>query len=167
MKAILEKLSAYTVLGYLLPGVLFVILGERLTSFSLIQRSWVAGIVLYYFIGLVISRVGVLIVQPVLERIGFVEEAPYEDYVEASANRIQGLMSYRYGTACFGRCVRCVMMLIGLKIGEKVIGVLPWGADVYDFVMLAGLVLLLLFSYRKQAQAVVRRVRYVGKKGRG
>lgn len=165
MKAILEKLSAYTVLGYLLPGVLFVILGERLTSFSLIQRSWVAGIVLYYFIGLVISRVGALIVQPVLERIGFVDEAPYEDYVEAweSDSRID-VLSVR--NSLFRTLCTMVMMLIGLKIGEKVIGVLPWGADVYDFVMLAGLVVLFLFSYRKQARAVVRRVRYVRKKGR-
>ena len=86
MKAILEKLSAYNIFSYLLPGLLFVSLGERLTSFSLIQRSWIVGIVLYYFIGLVISRVGSLIVKPLLERIGFVKEAPYEDYVEASAS---------------------------------------------------------------------------------
>ncbi|MCE2397009.1 hypothetical protein J4G02_21035 [Candidatus Poribacteria bacterium] len=50
MKTILEKLSAYNIFSYLLPGLLFVILGERLTSFSLIQRSWIVGIVLYYFI---------------------------------------------------------------------------------------------------------------------
>ena len=47
-----------------------------------------------------------------------------------------------------------VMMLIGLKIGEKVIGVLPWSADAYDFIMLAILFVLLLFSYRKQTQEV-------------
>ena len=52
-----------------------------------------------------------------------------------------------------------LMMLISLKIGEKVIGVLPWGADVYDFIMLAGLFVLFLFSYRKQVQEVVRRVK--------
>ena len=165
MKAILEKLSAYSILGYLLPGSLFVILGERLTSFSLIQRSWIAGIVLYYFIGLVISRVGTLIVQPVLERIGFVTEPPYEDYLEASGSdsRID-ILSARNNL--FRTLCAMVMMLIGLKIGEKVIGVLPWGADVYDFIMLLGLVVLFLFSYRKQAQEVFRRVRYVGKKGR-
>ena len=39
MKAILEKLSAYHIFSCLLTGLLFVSLGERLTSFSLIQRS--------------------------------------------------------------------------------------------------------------------------------
>ncbi len=163
MKAILEKLSAYNILGYLLPGSLFVILGERLTSFSLIQRSWVAGIVIYYFIGLVVSSVGSLIVKPVLERIGFVKEAPYADYVEAAKSDSKiDILSARNNL--FRTFCAMVMMLIGLKIGEKVIGVLPWGADVYDFIMLVGLLVLLLFSYRKQARDVVRRVRYVGEK---
>ena len=163
MKAILDKLSAYNIFSSLLTGSLFVILGERLTSFSLIQRSWIAGIVLYYFIGLVISRVGSLIVKPVLERIGFVKDAPYEDYVEASQSDsridILSVRNHLFRTLC-----AMVMMLIGLKIGEKVIGVLPWGADVYDFIMLVGLFVLFLFSYRKQAQEIVQRVRYVGKK---
>ena len=164
MQAILEKLSAYNIFSYLLPGLLFVSLGERLTSFSLIQRSWIVGIVLYYFIGLVISRVGSLIVKPILERVGFVKEAPFEDYVEASASDSRiGVLSTRNNL--FRTLCAMVMMLIGLKIGEKVIGILPWGADVYDFIFLVGLFVLLLFSYRKQAQAVVRRVGYVREKG--
>ena len=163
MQAILEKLSAYNIFSYLLPGLLFVSLGERLTSFSLIQRSWIVGIVLYYFIGLVISRVGSLIVTPILERVGFVKEAPFEDYVEASASDSRiGVLSTRNNL--FRTLCAMVMMLIGLKIGEKVIGILPWGADVYDFIMLVGLFTLLLFSYRKQAQEVVRRVGYVREK---
>ena len=140
-------------------------LGERLTSFSLIQRSWIVGIVLYYFIGLVISRVGSLIVKPVLERIGFVKEAPYEDYVEASASDSRiGILSAQNNL--FRTLCAMVMMLMGLKIGEKVIGILPWGADAYDSIVLVSLFMLFLFSYRKQAQDVVRRVRYVREKGR-
>ena len=164
MKAILEKLSAYHIFSYLLPGLLFVILGERLTSFSLIQRSWVVGIVLYYFIGLIISRVGLLIVKPVLERIGFVKDVPYADYVEASRSDSKIAILSAQNNLLQTQCAM-VMMLIGLKIGEKVIGVLPWGADVYDFVVLAGLFALFLLSYRKQTQEVVQRVRSVGKKG--
>ena len=138
-------------------------LGERLTSFSLIQRSWIVGIVLYYFIGLVISRVESLIVKPVLERIGFVKEAPYADYVEASESDSRiGILSAQNNL--FRTLCAMVMMLMGLKIGEKVIGILPWGADVYDSIFLVGLFMLFLFSYRKQAQDVVRRVRYVREK---
>lgn len=162
MKAILEKLSAYNIFSYLLVGLLFMGLGEKLTSFSLIQRSWIFGIVIYYFLGLVISSVGALIMKPLLERIGFIKEAPYEDYVEASKSDWKvGVLSTQSNMFC----TLCAMaiMLISLKIGEKVIGVLPWGADVYDFIFLVGLFILLLFSYRKQTQAVVRHVRHVRK----
>ena len=138
-------------------------LGERLTSFSLIQRSWIVGIVLYYFIGLVISRVGSLIVKPLLERIGFVKEAPYEDYVEASKSDSKIDILSAQNTMFRTLCAMCIM-LMGLKIGEKVIGILPWGADVYDFIFLVGLFMLFLFSYRKRTQAIVRRVRYVREK---
>ena len=164
MKAVLEKLSAYHIFSNLLTGFLFVSFGERLTSFSLIQRSWIVGIVLYYFIGLVISRVGTLIVKPVLERIGLVREASYDDYVEASESdsRIDILSAQNnlFRTLC-----AMVMMLIGLKIGEKVIGVLPWGADVYDFIVLVALFILFVFSYRKKTQELVRRVKHVQQKG--
>ena len=100
--------------------------------------------------------------KPLLERVGFVKEVPYADYVEASRSdsRID-ILSARNNL--FRTLCAMVMMLIGLKIGEKVAGVLPWGADVYDFIMLVGLFVLFLFSYRKQAQDVVRRVRYVRK----
>ena len=138
-------------------------LGERLTSFSLIQRSWIVGIVLYYFIGLVISRVGSLIVKPLLERIGFVKEAPYEDYVEASKSDSKIDILSAQNTMFRTLCAMSIM-LMGLKIGEKVIGILPWGADVYDFIFLVGLFMLFLFSYRKRTQAIVRRVRYVREK---
>ena len=103
--------------------------------------------------------------KPVLERIGFVKEAPYEDYVEASASDSRiGILSAQ-NTMFRTLCAMCIM-LMGLKIGEKVMGILPWGADVYDFIVLVSLFMLFLFSYRKQAQDVVRRVRYVGEKGR-
>ncbi len=101
--------------------------------------------------------------KPVLERIGFVKEAPYADYVEASKSDskidILSAQNNLFRTLC-----AMVMMLMGLKIGEKVMGILPWGADVYDSIFLVGLFMLFLFSYRKQAQDVVRRVRYVREK---
>ena len=101
--------------------------------------------------------------KPVLERIGFVKEAPYEDYVEASESDSRiGILSAQNNL--FRTLCAMSIILIGLKIGEKVMGILPWGADVYDFIFLVGLFVLLLLSYRKQAQDVVRRVRYVREK---
>ena len=55
-------------------------------------------------------------------------------------------------------------MLIGLKVGEKIQDAWSRGADVHGFIFLVGLFILFLFSYGKQTQYVVRRVRHTLKK---
>ena len=158
MKAILEKLSSYNIFNYLLPGLLFVGLGEKLTSFSLIQRNWIFGIFLYYFTGLVISRIGSLVVEPILKWIKFVRFADYKDYVEASKSdsKIEVLSEQNnmFRTLC-----SMSIMLIGLKIGEKIKDAFPWGTDVNGFIVMVSFLIIFLFSYRKQTQYVVQRVR--------
>jgi len=39
MKDILDKLSSYNIFNYLLPGVVFVVLAEALTTFHLVQKD--------------------------------------------------------------------------------------------------------------------------------
>lgn len=67
MKEILDKLTSYNLFNYLLPGVVFAVLASKVTRFTLIQQDLVAGAFLYYFIGLVISRFGSLILEPILK----------------------------------------------------------------------------------------------------
>ena len=158
MKTIIEKLSSYNIFNYLLPGTVFVGLGEKLTSFSLIQKNWIVGVFLYYFIGLIISRLGSLIVEPFLKWIKFVRFAGYEDYVAASKldSKIEifSEQNNMYRTLC-----SLALVLIFVKAADKIRDVLSWGADVNSFIFLAGLLILFLFSYRKQTRYVVQRVR--------
>ena len=80
MKDLLEKLSSYNIFNYLLPGVVFVAISSSLTGYSLIQDDIVIGVFLYYFIGLVISRIGSILVEPVLKGLGFLHFSEYRDY---------------------------------------------------------------------------------------
>lgn len=84
MKDLLEILSSYNIFNYLLPGIVFVVLAEGLTIFQFVQQDIVLGVFLYYFIGLVISRLGSIVIEPILKWIGFVHFAPYTDFVSAS-----------------------------------------------------------------------------------
>ena len=68
MKDLLDKISSYNLFNYLLPGVLFALLADGLTSYTFIQSDIVVGIFLYYFMGLVISRVGSLAIEPILKK---------------------------------------------------------------------------------------------------
>ena len=66
MKEILDKLSSYNLFNYLLPGVLFVVIASKVTRYGFIQDDIVIGVFLYYFIGMVISRFGSLVIEPLL-----------------------------------------------------------------------------------------------------
>ena len=158
MKAILDKLSSYNIFNYLFPGFLFVIVGEKLTSIPLFYEKWFIGMFLYYFYGLVISRIGSMVVEPILKRVQFVQFADYKDYVAASKldSKIEifSEQNNMYRTLC-----SLTLVLIFLKATDKIKDVLSWGADVNSFIFLAGLLILFLFSYRKQTRYVVQRVR--------
>ena len=163
MKSILEKLSSYNIFNYLLPGFLFVIVGEKLTSFSLFYERWFIGVFLYYFYGLIISRIGSLVVEPFLKWIKFVKYVDYQTYVEASKSdpkiEILSEQNNMFRTLC-----SIVLILICLKAYDKMKEVLSWGTDINEFIFLVVLLALFLFSYRKSTQYVVRRAKIAQKK---
>ena len=63
MKEIIDKLSSYNIFNYLLPGVLFVAIAKNFTEYNLILDNDFIGAFFYYFIGMVISRFGSLIIE--------------------------------------------------------------------------------------------------------
>jgi hypothetical protein len=86
MKELLDKIGAYNIFNFLLPGVVFSVFLKHLTSYSIIQEDVVFGAFLYYFLGLAISRFGSLVIEPILKKVSFVQFSPYKDFVSASKN---------------------------------------------------------------------------------
>ena len=84
MKDLLEKLSSYNIFNYLLPGIVFVVLADTLTAFHFAQQDIILGVFLYYFIGLIISRLGSIAIEPLLRWSKFVQFSPYADFISAS-----------------------------------------------------------------------------------
>src|SRR5262245_29525169 len=85
MKELLDKLSSYNLFNYLLPGTVFVAAAQRISAHTFKDENIVVELFLYYFIGLVISRLGSLILEPVMKKAKFVRFAPYRDYISACA----------------------------------------------------------------------------------
>src|SRR6266540_3344577 len=84
MKELIDKMSSYNLFNYLLPGVLFIIILDGFTTYSFTQDNLIVGAFVSYFIGLVISRFGSLIIEPVLKKISFLRFADYAEFVFAS-----------------------------------------------------------------------------------
>jgi hypothetical protein len=104
MKDLLDKLSSYNIFNYLLPGVLYAAFAEAFTSFHFVHKDPVVGVFLYYFFGSVISRVGSLLVEPIMKRLNFINFAPYEDFVRATeADPKLEVLSETNNTASLGK----------------------------------------------------------------
>ena len=160
MKDFLQKLSSYNIFNYLLPGILFVGIAEKLTSYSFIHDDIIIGLFLYYFVGLIISRIGSLIVEPFLRRVKFVRFADYQDYVVASKSDPE-ISLFSEQNNMFRTLCSLFIVLIFVKIYDEIKDTLPWSADASGsiFLLLVLLLVLLVFSYRKQTQFVVQRIK--------
>ena len=84
MSELLQKLSTYNIFNYLFPGVVFVILLKKYTDINLIVDDVVLGLFLYYFLGLVLSRIGSILIEPLLKYWGVIQFSDYSKFVQAS-----------------------------------------------------------------------------------
>ncbi|HEX6805521.1 MAG TPA: hypothetical protein VF133_17715 [Terriglobales bacterium] len=157
MSELLNKLSSYNVFNYLLPGIVFAILASEIVHYPMVQHDIVVGAFLYYFIGLVISRFGSLVIEPLLKWSRFVQFADYADFVTASKKDDQiGVLSEAnntYRTFC-SLFVVLLTLKVYVRIESRFASLRNW-----DAMSLAVLLLLLfLLSYRKQTAYVAKRV---------
>ena len=157
MKDILEKLSSYNIFNYLLPGVVFVVLPDALTTFHLVQKDVVLGVFLYYFIGLIISRLGSLVVEPLLKLLRVVRFAPYGDFV-ASSKEDEKLLVLSEANNMYRTFCSLFMLLAGLKAYDRLLARFPQMQQWSVVVLLAALFALFCLSYRKQCQYITKRI---------
>lgn len=157
MSDFIGKLSTYHFFNYLFTGVLFVVTADQFTSFSFVQSDLVLAPFVYYFIGLIVSRIGSLVVEPVLKKIKFVNFAEYGRYVSASkADVLIETLSETnnmYRTLC--ALFLCVILLNGYSLMEQAWPVLQNETAV---IVIGGLFLMFLFAYRKQTNYITKRI---------
>ena len=157
MKDLLDKLGSYNIFNYLLPGVLFAAIATSLTGYSFIQKDLVVGAFVYYFLGLIISRIGSILVEPALKKAGFVEFASYQDYVSASKKDelIPTLSEANNMYRTFVSLFLCLLLLKGYEFMASEFPFLrEWEIDI----LVTSLFVLFLFSYRKQTSYISKRV---------
>lgn len=157
MKDLLDKLSSYNLFNYLLPGVLFAVIIDELTPLRVIQKDIVLGVFVYYFLGSIISRIGSLVVEPILKRVKFIKFAPYEDFVKAS--KVDAKLEILSEANNMYRTVCALFISISIVMGYNfVVCYLPWLSKVGLPLSICSLTLLYLFSYKKQTEYITKRV---------
>lgn len=163
MSDFLDKLTSYNLFNYLLPGILFVVIADKFTSFHFIQENIIIGAFVYYFIGLVINRFGSLVIEPLLKKISYLKFAPYPDFVSTSKEdpKIEILSEannmYRTFSSLF-------FLLLLLKFYSAIEYKFPVLGIYGSYILIIVLLIIFLCAYRKQTKYITSRIEAKNKK---
>lgn len=158
MKDILDKITSYNLFNYLLPGVLFVAILDEFTIYSLTQENLVIGAFVYYFVGLVISRFGSLIIEPFLKSLSFLKFADYTDFVSASKADPK-VEDFSEVNNMYRTFVAMLTLLLLLKGFESITVKIPVLNNHISLILVILLLAMFLFSYRKQTGYISKRIK--------
>lgn len=84
MEKLLEELGAYELLNNLLPGAIICVLAQWQTGYQLPAINVVGELCVFYFVGLVVGRLGSLVVEPIYRKLGIISKGAYADFIKAS-----------------------------------------------------------------------------------
>lgn len=158
MGKFIEKLDSYELMTSLLPGTFFCISLRIFCGLEFPIENMVEEIVICYFVGLIINRVGSIIVKPCLLKVNVIKEVIYDEYVKAEKkdSKIKVLMeTSNYYRSMLTSCL--FLLIVKFVICHSInIG---WFQKNWKDLLLLGIIVLFLLTYRKQMKFVCNRIK--------
>lgn len=157
MKELLDKISSYNLFNYLFPGVLFVIMSKEFTNYNFVQQNEILGVFLYYFIGMIISRVGSLIIEPILKKTSFIKFSDYKNFISAS-KKDEKIELFSEINNTYRTIIAMMFLLIILKGYNYLETFWNISKTATSFMGMILLLVMFLFSYNKQTNYITKRI---------
>lgn len=165
---IVEKISSYNIVNNLYPGILFVYVLKIMFGTNLLSNNWVENLIVFYFVGMVLSRIGSIAIEPIIKKIKIIKCAPYQDYVKASSiDPLVDTLSETNNTyrTLLSTFICAFVYKLGASINEVCLkNKITFLQENKDWILLTLLILLFVFSYVKQTSYVRKRVESVLKR---
>lgn len=158
MSEFIQKISSYYLFNYLLSGVVFVVFASKITHYVFTQEDLITSVFVYYFAGLVISRLGSLIIEPFLKWTSFLKFEKYSDFLIASKND-EKIETLSEANNMYRTLSAMAIVLLLLKIYEMAAFRSVWLEHRGPILLVILLLIMFLFSYRKQTEYVSKRIR--------
>ena len=157
MESLVAKLSSYNILNNLIPGAVFVFFGKLLNIMALPIHGIIERVFVYYFFGMVISRIGSLVVESLFKRFKWVTYVSKAEY--ASATKKDGKIETLLETSNMYRTCSGLFLSLGVVKGYAFMSNI-FGIPKQITVWIAIISLLIIFSlaYIKQTRHVLSRI---------
>jgi hypothetical protein len=154
---LLDKISAYQVVNYIIPGSVLCVLLKHIVGYDIIAFSMIENVIICYFVGLVNSRLGSLILRPILKKCRLVEDAPYDDFV--SVEKYDAKLTMLSDINNVFRSFASVMLVLLIAYSIKHIEIIEkYIITNFNWIAILFLLILFVFSIRKQTKFVKDRV---------
>lgn len=154
---LLDKISAYQVVNYIIPGSVLCVLLKHMVGYDIIAFSMIENVIICYFVGLVNSRLGSLILRPILKKCRLVKDAPYDDFVRVEKYDAKLTMLSDINNVF--RSFASVMLVLLIAYGIKHIEIIEkYIITNFNWIAILFLLILFVFSIRKQTKFVKDRV---------
>lgn len=158
LSKIVDKISAYQLFNYLFPGIIFHLCVEQIMSFKIAPDDILYRLFVYYITGMILSRIGSTIIEPLYKKLCIVVYAKYNHFLDASKgdSKLDILVlennTYRTLIATF----ICLALLF-------LVDQIQWLHDKYHHPIAIALYLLFLIflystAFRKQTAFIRKRV---------
>ena len=159
MEKIFDKLSSYGILNNLIPGIFFCYLLQYVNGINLQSDSIIENLFIYYLCGMVISRIGSLVIAPLAKKSGLVRYANYADYLRASEvdERINVLLE---ANNLYRTISASILLVFIVSVYSFVTQKLCFMLFLTPYLVATLLLLLFLLSYRKQTTFIRKRVEH-------
>lgn len=157
MKDLLEKITPYNLFNYLLPGVIFSFISKWFLNIDLIQEKDLVGAFLYYFIGMFLSRVGSVFIEPFLKYVKFIKMTEYSNFISTSKkdSKIE-ILSEANNT--YRTIISMIFVLLFLKLYFFIQSFFVVSDWVNPFLLLILILSIFLYSYQKQTNYIAKRI---------
>lgn len=154
---ILDKLSSYNILNNLLPGTIFCYLMDYLLKINLFKKDVIVNLCLFYFLGMIVSRIGSVIVEPLLKKCKFVVFANYEDYIYASKedSKIEILSETNN---LYRSILGLSLALLIVKLYLIIIKKYSYLNTFSPIIIIISIFILFAFAYKKQTKYIKQRI---------
>lgn len=155
METFFNKIEAYNIFNFLFPGIIFASILTFLIEENIYSSSLIIATFEYYFTGLVLSRIGSIVINPILEKTKIIKKEKYKNFIckEEKDTKIEILQreanQYRTFVAVF-ICLLLVEIYICIFVDISKINTIIY------FIIL---IIIFVLSYRKQTNFIIQRIK--------
>ena len=167
MEELISKISSYQLFNNLAPGIVFNYMLSKVLNINILEDvSIIEKLIICYFFGILIGRIGSLIVEPLLEKTKIIRRANYEDYVSAikvdSQIKVLSEVNTMYRNMATVFFVSLVIIGIQFIFGDAAMLIMEifkshFVNNIKTYISLS-LFILFILAYRKQTSYITKRI---------